>query len=259
MYLQENYQLFCFQICVQFKMPVTKNNLKDDLLATGKPKSSTIYVNRCRSSTIYGEGDPVAADVEMSECSPSDVPLQIEENVLLRNVTANRGMIYQFSLWYSKQFTMPLSYLIGIPLGWLLLGTFQYFVCIVILGDSFLDPWYFTCAWIVEVISTLPVIMIITIIKCLYVQVEILEQCEKVTWIGFTFLLFQGLAIIILLLPVSNLFKYIFGDFSRPINFFIYWMMLAFPHIMLLCFATFGCCSKVHTVNTQSVGNVINH
>lgn len=74
-------------------------------------------------------------------------------------------------MWYSKQFTMPLSYLIGIPLGWLLLGTFQYFVCIVILGDSFLDPWYFTCAWIVEVISTLPVIMIITIIKCLYVQV----------------------------------------------------------------------------------------
>jgi len=75
-------------------MPVTKNNLKDNLLATGKPKSSTIYVNQCRSSTIYGEGDPVAADVEMSECSPSDVPLQIEENVLLRNVTANRGMIY---------------------------------------------------------------------------------------------------------------------------------------------------------------------
>ncbi|CAI6357103.1 unnamed protein product [Macrosiphum euphorbiae] len=66
---------------------------------------------------------------------------------------------------------MPLPYLIGIPFGWLLLGTFQYFVCIVILGDSFLDPWYFTCAWIVELISTLPVIMIITIIKCLYVQV----------------------------------------------------------------------------------------
>ncbi|XP_022180592.1 uncharacterized protein LOC111040841 isoform X1 [Myzus persicae] len=154
---------------------------------------------------------------------------------------------------------MPLTYLIGIPFGWLLLGTFQYFVCIVILGDSFLDPWYFTCAWIVEVISTLPVIMIITMIKCLYVQVEILEHCEKVTWIGFTFLLFQGLAIIILLLPVSNLFKYMFGDFSRPINFFIYWMMLAFPHIIILCFATFGCSSKVHTVNTQSVGNVINH
>ncbi|XP_003243531.1 uncharacterized protein LOC100573626 isoform X1 [Acyrthosiphon pisum] len=154
---------------------------------------------------------------------------------------------------------MPLPYLIGIPFGWLLLGTFQYYVCIVILGDSFLDPWYFTCAWIVELISTLPVIMIITIIKCLYVQVEILEHCEKVTWIGFTFLLFQGLAIIILLLPVSNLFKYMFGDFSRPINFFIYWMMLAFPHIIILCFATFGCCSKVHTVNIQPVGNVINH
>lgn len=75
-------------------MPVTKHNLKDDLLATGKPKSSTINVNRCRSSAIYGEGDPVAADVEMSECSPSAVPLQIEENVFLRNMTANRGMIY---------------------------------------------------------------------------------------------------------------------------------------------------------------------
>lgn len=75
-------------------MPITKNNLKDDLLETGKPKSSTININRCRSSTIYGEGNPVAADVEMSECSPSVVPLQIEENVLLRNMTANRGMIY---------------------------------------------------------------------------------------------------------------------------------------------------------------------
>lgn len=75
-------------------MPDTKNNLKDDLLAAGKPKSSTINVNRCRSSTIYGEGDPVAADIEMSECSPSAIPLQIEENVLLRNMTANRGMIY---------------------------------------------------------------------------------------------------------------------------------------------------------------------
>lgn len=75
-------------------MPVTKNNLKDDFLRTGKPKSSTIYVNRCRSSTIYDEGDPVAANVEMSECSPSAVHLQIEENVLLKNMTANRGMIY---------------------------------------------------------------------------------------------------------------------------------------------------------------------
>ncbi|XP_025198120.1 uncharacterized protein LOC112596578 isoform X2 [Melanaphis sacchari] len=238
-------------------MPVTKNHLKDDLLATGKPKPSTINANECCSKMIYNENDPVAADLKTSE-GPS-VPLRIEDNVLLRSMTANRGMIYQFSVWYSKQFTMPLSYLIGIPFGWLLLGIFQYFVCIVILGDSFLDPWYFTCAWIVEVISTFPVIMIITIIKCLYVQVEILEHCEKVTWIGFTFLLFQGLAILILMLPVSNLFKHIFGDFSRPINFFIYWMMLALPHIMILCFATFGCCSKVHTVNTQSVGNVINH
>ncbi|XP_022180593.1 uncharacterized protein LOC111040841 isoform X2 [Myzus persicae] len=111
---------------------------------------------------------------------------------------------------------MPLTYLIGIPFGWLLLGTFQYFVCIVILGDSFLDPWYFTCAWIVEVISTLPVIMIITMIKCLYVQVEILEHCEKVTWIGFTFLLFQGLAIIILLLPM-------FRSFSRHFRYANSW------------------------------------
>jgi len=79
--------------------------------------------------------------------------------------------VQQFAEWYSKHSTMPLPYLIGIPFGWLLLGTFQYFVCIVILGDSFLDPWYFTCAWIVQVISTFPVIMIISMIKCLYVQV----------------------------------------------------------------------------------------
>ncbi|XP_015363635.1 PREDICTED: uncharacterized protein LOC107161656 [Diuraphis noxia] len=237
-------------------MPATKNHSKDNLLETGKPKSFTLNVNQC-STTDYRKDNAEVADMEMCECS--SVPLRLEENVLLRNVAANRGMIHQYTVWYSKQSTMHLSYLIGIPFGWLLFGTFQYFVCIVILGDSFLDPWYFTCAWIVELISTLPVIMIITIIKCLYVQVEILEHCEKVTWIGFTFLLFQGLTIIILLLPVSNLFKHMIGDFSRPINFFIYWMMLAFPHIIILCFATFGCCSKVRTVNTQSVGNVINH
>ncbi|XP_022180594.1 uncharacterized protein LOC111040841 isoform X3 [Myzus persicae] len=117
---------------------------------------------------------------------------------------------------------MPLTYLIGIPFGWLLLGTFQYFVCIVILGDSFLDPWYFTCAWIVEVISTLPVIMIITMIKCLYVQVEILEHCEKVTWIGFTFLLFQGcldrfrgISVTLIAGKSMKLYKYIWKQVTR--------------------------------------------
>jgi len=73
-------------------MSVIKNHLKDDLSTTGKPKPSTINVNRCRSTTTYREGDPVATDVEMSEC-PS-VPLRIEENVLLRSMTPNRGMIY---------------------------------------------------------------------------------------------------------------------------------------------------------------------
>lgn len=73
-----------------------------------------------------------------------------------------------------------------------------------------------------------------------------LEYCEKVTWTGFTLLLFQGLAIILLLLPISSLFKHVFGDFSQPINFLIYWMMFTFPHTIILYFASFGCCSKVY-------------
>lgn len=80
-----------------------------------------------------------------------------------------------------------------------------------------------------------------------------MEYCEKVTWIGFTYLIFQGLAIALLLLPVSNLFKNVFGDFSRPINFFIYWMVFVFPHFVTLYLATFGCCLKVYIINISNI------
>lgn len=66
--------------------------------------------------------------------------------------------------------TIPLSYSIGIPFGWLLLGLFQYVICVIILGDVLLDPWYFTCAWIIEVICTLPMVIIITIINSSYLR-----------------------------------------------------------------------------------------
>jgi len=72
-------------------MPVDKNHSKDDLLETGKPKSLTINVNRCRSTSTYREDDSVAANLEMCECS--SVPLRIEENVLFRSMAVNRGMI----------------------------------------------------------------------------------------------------------------------------------------------------------------------
>jgi len=74
-------------------MAVTKNHSKDDLLENGKPKSLTIkYVNQCRSTTTYREDDSVAADLKMCECS--SVPLRIEENVLLRSMAVNRGIIH---------------------------------------------------------------------------------------------------------------------------------------------------------------------
>jgi len=73
-------------------MPATKNHSKDDLLETGKPKSLTINVNRCHSTTTYRGNDSVAANLEMCECS--SVPLRIEENILLRSIAANRGMIH---------------------------------------------------------------------------------------------------------------------------------------------------------------------
>ncbi|XP_050439104.1 uncharacterized protein LOC126844752 [Adelges cooleyi] len=163
-----------------------------------------------------------------------------EDQVLLKTVTpaANNG-------WYAEYVGVPLTYLIGVPAGWLLLGAFQYFVCVITLGDTLLDPWYFTCAWLVEIVCTLHAVIIFMIIKCMYVRVGILDYCEKITWIGFTYLLAQGLAIILLLLPASHIFKKTFGDFSEPSNFFIYWTMVAFPHIMSLCFASFGCCSKM--------------
>jgi len=72
-------------------MPVTKNHSKDDLLETGKSKSLTTNVNRYCSTTTYREDDSVAANLEMCECS--SVPLRIEENVLLRSMAVNRGII----------------------------------------------------------------------------------------------------------------------------------------------------------------------
>lgn len=73
-------------------MPTTKNHSKDDLLETGKPKSLTININRCHSTTTNREDDSVAANLEMCECS--SVPLRIEENILLRSFAVNRGMIH---------------------------------------------------------------------------------------------------------------------------------------------------------------------
>lgn len=73
-------------------MAVTKNSSKDDLLETEKSKSLTINVKRCRSTTTYREVDSITADLEMCECS--SVSLKIEENVLMRSMTVNRGMIH---------------------------------------------------------------------------------------------------------------------------------------------------------------------
>lgn len=78
-------------------MPVTKNHSKDnlskiDLLSKAKQNSSTVNVSRCRSTPIYTKDDSVAVDVEICECPP--VPLRKEENVLLRSMVANRGMIH---------------------------------------------------------------------------------------------------------------------------------------------------------------------
>ncbi|VVC26788.1 Hypothetical protein CINCED_3A010837 [Cinara cedri] len=203
--------------------------------------SFTDNCNQCHNlaTMTCRKDDSVAMDVE--NCEPVSKHTQKEENVLSENMS----YCHQLTKWYNKRSSVPFSYLIGIPVGWLMLGIFQYFVCVVNLGDSLLDPWFFSCTWIVEAICLLHVTMIITIVKCLYVRVEVLKYCDKITWAGFTFLLFQGLVIILLLLPISNLYKHVVGDFSKPINFFTYWLMIAFPHFMITCFATFGCCSKI--------------
>jgi len=87
-------------------MPATNNYSKDDLLETGKSKSFTSNVNRC-STTNYRKDDSETADVEMCECS--SVPLRSEENVLLRSVVANRGMIHVsvIVIQYTCTYTVP--------------------------------------------------------------------------------------------------------------------------------------------------------
>ncbi|XP_050527370.1 uncharacterized protein LOC126897646 isoform X4 [Daktulosphaira vitifoliae] len=136
--------------------------------------------NRCRSPSIRRHDDPslVIVDVEAAEllqqsAYPTHQQQQlIDEQALLKTVTVNRGAVQQTtSNCYTEYVRIPLTYVIGVPFCWLLLGVFQYFGCVAVLGDNLLDPWYFTCAWLVEIVCTLHAVVIFMIVKCTYVRV----------------------------------------------------------------------------------------
>ncbi|XP_050527368.1 uncharacterized protein LOC126897646 isoform X3 [Daktulosphaira vitifoliae] len=137
--------------------------------------------NRCRSPSIRRHDDPslVIVDVEAAEllqqsAYPTHQQQQlIDEQALLKTVTVNRGAVQQTtSNCYTEYVRIPLTYVIGVPFCWLLLGVFQYFGCVAVLGDNLLDPWYFTCAWLVEIVCTLHAVVIFMIVKCTYVRVR---------------------------------------------------------------------------------------
>lgn len=144
-----------------------------------------------------------ATDFKYHSLTNSDL---IENRINVIIIICTCGFLsQQFAVWYNRQSAIPLSYLIGIPLGWLLLGLLQYFVCVIVLGDILLDPWYFTCTWIVEVISTLPITLFVIVAKCLYVRMVSERVDLQITAIYSTIIYLQFVILIFIQYVLSRL------------------------------------------------------